>query len=108
FAATVAVRDIRPLQRGDVLARAAAIAWVVLRANDDLGPGGGHLMTAKDLSARFGLGGGVGSTGRRMLRAGGGTEHWSRQGRDRIQVGDARLLTSRRRAQVIADRERRT
>lgn len=108
FAATVALRDPRPLRRGPLLRRAAAIAWVVLRANDDLGPGRQRLMTAKDLSARFGLRSEVSGPARSMLRAGGGSQHETYARRDRVQLGDAGLLTARRRAQIVMARDRRS
>lgn len=107
LAATVARRDPRPLRRGPLLRRAAAIAWIVLRANDDLGPGRQRLMTAKDLSARFGLRSEVSSPARSMLRAAGGSQCWSAEFGDRVRVGDARLLTARRRERIVAERDRR-
>lgn len=107
FAATVAQRDPRPLCRGTVAKRAAAIAWGVLRANDDLGPGCGRPLTAKELAAWFGLDGELTTVGRRMVEAGGGSFEWSAVTRDRVRVGDARVLTAARRAVIIADRDRR-
>lgn len=106
--ASVARRDPRALRRGPLVRRAAAIAWVVLRANDDLGPGRLRLMTAKDLSARFGLRSDVSSPARSMLRSAGGSQSWALDFGDRVRLGDARLLTSRRRAHIIAARDRRS
>jgi hypothetical protein len=107
FTATVARRDSRPLCRGTVARRAAAVAWGVLRANDDLGPGRGRLLTAKELATWFGLDRELTSVGRTMVEAGGGSFQWSAATRDRVSVGDARVLTAQRRAAIIADRDRR-
>ncbi|HVX47286.1 MAG TPA: hypothetical protein VHC49_25565, partial [Mycobacteriales bacterium] len=80
---------------------AAAVAWVIARANDTVGPYG-HGLTAQDLLAWFGVSGSVSQRARPLLRAIGvdpnrlyGT----------MELGTPDLLTSTRRIDIIATRD---
>lgn len=94
-------------KKGSLTQRAGAVAWIVLRANDDLGPGA-RLLTGRALSAWFGLASDIAPRARTMLSAVGGSDRWAYHFRDRTVVGEPGLLTARRRRQIIADRDRQT
>lgn len=105
FVVELARRDPRPLRRGTPPRRAATIAWVVLQANDDIGPGRDRLLTGADLMAAFELSTSVSGPGRTMLRAAGGSERPHLPLVTRFCLGDPDLLTSRRRERIIVDRD---
>lgn len=104
FVALLACRDPRPLRRkGTVVQRAAAVAWATLRANDEVGPGR-RQMTAKEVSAWFGVGSAA-DRGRSMLQAA-TVATWHDWGSAR-QTGDATILIGRRRQEIVSERDRR-
>ena len=81
---------------------AAAVAWVICRANDTVG-GIGQVMGVKELMAWFGVTGSVSQRAEPFLRANGVNPH-GQYGAMRLGVAD--LLTSQRRAEIIEHRDR--
>jgi hypothetical protein len=81
---------------------AAAVAWVICRANDTVG-GYWSGLTTKELLAWFGLNGSVSQRAEPYLRANGVDPHRLYGSMD---LGAADLLTSRRRASIIQSRDR--
>ncbi|MEA2685720.1 MAG: hypothetical protein QOE93_915 [Actinomycetota bacterium] len=81
---------------------AAAVVWIVGKANDLFSQGAGGLLV-KDLMAHFGLHqGGVSQRATSLLKAGGfPTDHYLG-----MDLGSAALLVGSRRSQIIARRER--
>lgn len=80
---------------------AAAVAWVICRANDTVGAYGSGL-SVQDLLAWFGLTGSVSQRAEPLLRANGVDPH---RLFGSMLLGAPDLLTSRRRADIIASRD---
>ena len=81
---------------------AAAVAWVICRANDTVGAHGSGL-TVQELLAWFGLNGSVSQRAEPLLRANGVDPHRLYEAMD---LGAPDLLTSKARAGIIASRDR--
>jgi len=98
----VAVGDPAVLSRGRPDTAAAAVCWIVGKANDAFTPSGGGLRV-KDLMAHFGLQqGGVSQRATTMLRAGGyDTDHYRG-----VDLGSAGLLVASRRRSILQRRDR--
>lgn len=97
----VARADPQVLRRGRPETAAAAVCWIVGRANDVLYQHRG--LAVKDLLAWFGLTGSVSNRAEPMLRAL-GIDPW--QLSSHASVGTARYLTSTRRRAIVARLER--
>jgi hypothetical protein len=78
------------------------VAWVVCRANDSVGAYGSGL-SVQDLLAWFGVKGSVSQRAEPFLRANGVNPHRLFGSMD---LGAPDLLTSRRRADIVASRDR--
>ncbi len=103
FLSRAAVGDPAAFRRRASPARgAAAVAWVVCRANDSVGAYGSGL-TVQDLLAWFGVKGSVSQRAEPFLRANGVDPHRLFGSMD---LGAPDLLTSRRRADIVASRDR--
>ena len=103
FLSRAAVGDPATFRRRASTARgAAAVAWVICRANDSAG-GYGAGMTVQDLLAYFGVSGSVSQRAEPLLRANGVDPH-SRFGS--MDLGAPDLLVSQRRSEIIASRDR--
>jgi hypothetical protein len=103
FLARAARNDLTLFRRKGSPARgAAAVAWVICTANRTIGTYRSP-MTAKDLLAQFGITGSVSDRAQSLTRAAGVdpslTYGW-------LRVGDPGLLVSRRRRELMEDRER--
>jgi len=81
---------------------AAAVAWVIARANDTVG-GYWSGLTVQDLLAPFGVTGSVSQRAEPLLRANGVDPH-RLYGSMKLGVPD--LLTSRKRAAIVQHRDR--
>lgn len=81
---------------------AAAVAWVIAKANGTIG-GYWSGLTAQELLAAFGLTGSVSSRANPLLRAIGIDPHHLYGA---MRLGSPDLLTSRRRAELITSRDR--
>lgn len=102
FLSRAAAADPAVFQRkASPIRGAAAVAWVICKANS---PGGlyGPKLSSKDLLAWFGQKGAVSQRAEPLLRANGVDPH-SLFGRMNLGVPD--LLTSKRRAEIIAERD---
>ncbi len=103
FLSRAAVADHNLFRRRASTAKgAAAVAWVICRANDASGRTG-TTIAVQDLLAWFGVMGSVSQRAEPLLRANGVDPH--RQ-YGSIGLGAADLLTSERRAEIIATRDR--
>lgn len=103
FLGRAAVSDPAIFRRRASTARgAAAIAWVICRANDSAG-GYGAGMTVQDLLAHFGVSGSVSQRAEPLLRANGVDPHHLFGSMD---LGAPDLLVSQRRREIIASRDR--
>ena len=80
---------------------AAAVCWIVAKANDLFTTYPGSLR-AKDLLAYFGLSGGVSQRAATLLKAGG----FASQHGGRITLGSPDYLTSVRRSAMLEARDR--
>jgi hypothetical protein len=80
---------------------AAAVAWVIARANDTVGAHGSTLSVA-DLLAAFGVTGSVSQRAEPLLRANGVDPQ---QLLGRMRLGTPDLLVSRKRASIIEQRD---
>ena len=81
---------------------AAAVAWVIARANDTVG-GYWSGLTVQDLLASLGVSGSVSQRAEPLLRANGVNPH---RLYGSMKLGAADLLTSRKRASIIQQRDR--
>jgi hypothetical protein len=103
FLSRAAVGDPALFQRKASPVRgAAAIAWVVCRTNETVGAHGSGL-SVRDLLAWFGVKGSVSQRAEPLLRANGAAAHSLYGG---VLLGSPDLLTSERRAGLIARRDR--
>lgn len=103
FLSRAAVADPGTFRRKASTTRAAAaVAWVICRANDTVGPYSSGL-TVQDLLAWFGLKGSVSQRAEALLRANGVDPHRLYGSMD---LGTPDLLTSQRRADIIETRDR--
>jgi hypothetical protein len=103
FLGRAAVGDPAIFRRRASTARAAAaIAWVICRANDSAG-GYGAGMTVQDLLTYFGVSGSVSQRAEPLLRAN-GVNPYLRFGS--MDLGAPDLLVSQRRSEIIASRDR--
>jgi hypothetical protein len=103
FLSRAAVGDPALFQRKASPVRgAAAIAWVVCRTNETVGAHGSGL-SVRDLLAWFGVKGSVSQRAEPLLRANGAAAHSLYGG---VVLGSPDLLTSERRADIIARRDR--
>lgn len=101
FLARAAVGDPAVFRRKASPSRgAAAVAWVIYRANDD--PGSELNLGVKELLASFGVSGSVSQRADPLLRANGIEHHGSYA----MLIGRPDLLTSARRAAIVALRDR--
>ena len=103
FLATAAAGDPEIFRRrGRLDTAAAAVCWVIGKANDLFLPVSGGGMMVKDLTAHFGAPGGVSQRAGVLLRAAGLDEphHGS------VDLGTPRYLTAERRRRILADRDR--
>jgi hypothetical protein len=81
---------------------AAAVAWVICRANDTVGATWSPL-SVQDLLAWFGVKGSVSQRAEPLLRANGVDPH---RLYGTMELGATDLLTSKRRAEILAQRDR--
>ncbi|WP_425571600.1 DUF6398 domain-containing protein [Nocardioides aquiterrae] len=103
FLGRAAVGDAAIFRRRASTARgAAAVAWVICRANDTAG-GHGAGMTVQDLLAYFGVSGSVSQRAEPLLRAN-GVDPYHQFGS--MDLGAPDLLVSQRRSEIIASRDR--
>ena len=103
FLTRAAVVDPAPFRRKSSTAKgAAAVAWVICKANGTVGAYRSHL-SAKDLLAWFGVKGSVSQRAEPYLRANGVNPHDLYGSMD---LGTPDLLVSQRRADLISARER--
>ena len=103
FLTRAAVVDPAPFRRKSSPAKgAAAVAWVICRANETAGAYGSR-MSAKDLLAWFGVKGSVSQRAEPYLRANGVNPHDLYGSMD---LGTPDLLVSQRRADLMAARDR--
>ncbi len=103
FLATAASNDAVLFRRkGSPVRGAAAVAWVIATANRTVGSYR-STMTGKDLLAHFGITGSVSDRAHSLIRAA-GIDHRLTYGS--LRVGDPRLLVSRRRRELIDERDR--
>ena len=102
FLATAAAGDPEIFRRrGRPDTAAAAVCWVIGKANDLFLPGSGGMMV-KDLTAHFGAPGSVSQRAGVLLRAVGLHEpHYGR-----VDLGTPRYLTAERRRRILAARDR--
>ena len=89
-------------RRASPVRGAAAVAWVICRANDTVG-GYWSGLTVQELLAWFGVKGSVSQRAEPLLRANGVDPHRLYGSMD---LGAPDLLTSKRRADIIASRDR--
>ncbi len=89
-------------RRGSPVRGAAAVAWVIATANRTVGSYRSS-MTSKDLLAHFGITGSVSDRAQSLLRAA-GIDHPLTYGS--LRFGDPSLLVSRRRRELIDERDR--
>ena len=89
-------------RRGSSVRGAAAVAWVVATANRTIGSHRSPL-SGKDLLAHFGVTGSVSDRAQSLIRAA-GIDHGRTYGS--LRVGDPRLLVSRRRRELVDERDR--
>jgi Domain of unknown function (DUF6398) len=100
FLSDVAARDPVIFRRKGAANRAAAaVCWVVGKANNAIG--GYGLMEVRELEAHFGVTGGVSQRAQVMLEAVGVVQRSQLFGMD---LGTPRYLTSRRRGEIVAQR----
>lgn len=103
FLATAASNDAVLFRRkGSPVRGAAAVAWVIATANRTVGSYR-STMTGKNLLAHFGIAGSVSDRAQSLIRAA-GIDHRLTYGS--LRVGDPRLLVSRRRRELIDERDR--
>ncbi len=103
FLSRAAVGDPSPFRRRSSPTRgAAAVAWVVCRANHTVGASGSEL-SVQELLAWFGVKGSVSQRAEPYLRANGVEPHLLLGTMD---LGAPELLTSGRRSEIIAQRDR--
>ena len=103
FLSRAAVGDPAAFRRNASAIRgAAAVAWVICRANDTVGAYRSGLAV-RDLLAWFGVKGSVSQRAEPLLRANGVDPH---QLFGRMSLGAPDLLTSEHRAAIIANRDR--
>ncbi|MDQ3484483.1 MAG: hypothetical protein M3445_03600 [Actinomycetota bacterium] len=103
FLSRAAAADPAAFRRKASPARgAAAVAWVICRANDTVGAYWSGL-TVQELLAWFGVKGSVSQRAEPLLRANGVDPHRLYGSMD---LGAPDLLTSKRRAEIIASRDR--
>lgn len=103
FLARAARNDPKLFRRKGSPARgAAAVAWVIASANRTVGSYRSPLA-GKDLLAHFGVTGSVSDRARSLIQAAGMDPHLAYRS---LRVGDPRLLVSRRRAELVEDRDR--
>lgn len=102
FLSRVSLADPEIFRRkGAPRTAAAAVCWVIGKANGSFGNYHGSDVLVKDLMAHFGLSGSVSQRAEVMLRAVG--IEWSYGD---IDLGDPALLTSGRRAWIVEQRDR--
>jgi hypothetical protein len=102
FLSRAAVGDPAAFRRkASPLRAAAAVAWVVCRANDTVG-GYGSGLSVQDLLASFGVTGSVSQRAEPLLRANGVDPH---RLYGAMYLGAPDLLTSRTRASILARRD---
>jgi len=89
-------------RRGSPTRGAAAVAWVIATGNRTTGAFS-STMASKDLLAHFGVTGSVSDRAQSLIRAA-GIDHTLTYGA--LRLGDPALLVSRRRNELVADRER--
>jgi hypothetical protein len=103
FLATAARNDPALFRRrGSPVRGAAAVAWVIATANRTIGSYQSP-MTGKDLLAHFGITGSVSDRAQSLIRAAG---IGLRLTYGPLRVGDPGLLVSRRRRDLVDDRDR--
>jgi hypothetical protein len=103
FLSRAAVGDPAAFRRkASPLRGAAAVAWVICRANDTVG-GYGSGLSVQELLARFDVKGSVSQRAEPLLRAN-GVDPYHPYGR--MDLGAPDLLTSRCRADIIEQRDR--
>jgi hypothetical protein len=103
FLSRAAVADPAIFRRKASPARAAAaVAWVICRANNSAGTYASGLNVG-DLLASFGVKGSISQRAEPLLRANGVDRRWLYEG---MSLGTPDLLTSERRAEIIATRDR--
>jgi hypothetical protein len=103
FLARAARNDPKLFRRkGSPVRGAAAVAWVICTANRTIGPRRSP-VAGKDLLGHFGITGSVADRGRSLIRAAGIdlrlTYGW-------LRTGDPGLLVSRRRRELVVERDR--
>ena len=102
FLSRAAAGDPAPFRRKASSARgAAAVAWVICRANDTAGAHWSGL-SVQDLLACFGVKGSVSQRAEPFLRANGVDPH---QLFGAMELGVPDLLTSKRRREIVAQRD---
>ncbi len=89
-------------RKGSPVRGAAAAAWVIATANRTIGSYRSP-MTGKDLLAHFGITGSVSDRAQSLIRAA-GIDHRLTYGS--LRVGDPGLLVSRRRRELVDERDR--
>ncbi len=89
-------------RKGSPVRGAAAVAWVICTANRTIGSRRSP-MTGKDLLAQFGLTGSVSDRAESLIRAAGIDLNLTFGA---LRVGDPGLLVSRRRRELVDDRDR--
>jgi hypothetical protein len=103
FLARAAANDPTLFRRKSSPARgAAAVAWVICTANCTIGSYR-STMTSKDLLAHFGITGSVSDRAQSLIRAAGIDLHLTYGS---LRVGDPGLLVSRRRRELVEERDR--
>jgi hypothetical protein len=103
FLAKAATNDPTLFRRnGSPVRGAAAVAWVIATANRTIGSYRSP-MTGKDLLAHFGITGSVSDRAQSLIRAAGID---LRMTYGSLRVGDPGLLVSRRRRELVEDRDR--
>ncbi len=104
FLARAAAGDPEPFRRKSSAIRgAAAVAWVICRANDTVGTNWGCKLEVKELLAWFEIKGSVSQRAEPLLRANGVDPHRLYGSMD---LGAADLLTAKKRSGMIVARDR--
>ena len=89
-------------RKGSPVRGAAAVAWVICTANRTSGAWS-STMASKDLLAHFGITGSVSDRAQTLIRAAGIDQRLTYGS---LRVGDPGLLVSRRRRELVEDRDR--
>jgi hypothetical protein len=89
-------------RKGSPIRGAAAVAWVICTGNRTIGPYPSP-MTSRELIAHFGITGSVSDRAQSLIRAAGIDPHLTYGS---LRLGDAGLLVSRRRRELVEDRDR--